>query len=50
MCKYEMSQTSIVEDTVQTQFCNRWLEVETDQVEPVYSPFQLSWSMGYNKS
>ena len=34
MCKYEMDQVSIVEDTERTWFCP---QTETDKVKPVYS-------------
>ena len=51
MCKYEMDPMSIVEDTERTRFCpqtdgrtdrrTRWYQ---------YTPLQLRWSGGYNKS
>ena len=39
-----MDPMSIVEDTERTRFCQ-----QTDKVIPVYPPFQLRWSGGYNK-
>ena len=44
MCKHEMDPASIVEDTEQTWFCphtDRWTDGQTDQVKPVYPPFNL---------
>ena len=44
MCKYEMDQTSIVEDTEQTRFCpqtDRWTDERMDKVKPVYPPFKF---------
>ena len=47
MFKYEIDPTSIVEETVQTQFCpqtdgqtERWTDKRTD-MKPVYSPFNF---------
>ena len=57
MCKYEMDPTSIVEVAERTRFCpqtDRQMDGRTDgwtdDVKPVYPPFQLHWSVGYNKA
>ena len=55
MCKYEMDLTSIVEDTEQTRFCpqmdgqtDRPMDRRTDDVKPVYPPFNFVEAGGYN--
>ena len=57
MCKYEIDQMSIVEDTERTRFCpqtdrrtNRRTDRRTDgQGDTSIPPFQLRWSGRYNK-
>ena len=51
MCKCKMDLASIVEDTERTRFCpqtDRWMDRRTRWNQ--YTPFQLRWSGGYNKT
>ena len=41
MCKYEMDPTSIVEDTERTPQTDGQMNGRTDDVKPVYPPFNF---------
>ena len=52
MCIYEMDPASIVEETERTQFCPQTdgqTNGRTDDVKPVYPPFQLGWSRDWRQ-
>ena len=41
MCKYKMGPASIVEDTERHNFVHRRMDRRTDDVKPVYPPFNF---------